>query len=144
MSAQRLRRYLPLVLWMGFISFASTSSFSGASTSRFIRPLVLWLFPDATEETLGIIHFTVRKVAHFAEYAVLGFLAARAFTTSSHGIIRRRWFPVALFLVVVYALFDEFHQSYVPSRGGSFYDSLIDTAGGLVALLAFKRWRQPP
>lgn len=144
MPAQRISRYLPLVLWMAFISFASTSGFSGVNTSRFIRPLVLWLFPDTTDETLSIIHFIVRKVAHFVEYAVLGFLAARAFTTSSHERIKRRWFPLALILIALYALFDEFHQSYVPSRSASIYDSMVDTAGGLAALLAYRRWRKQP
>jgi VanZ family protein len=142
MSTRRISRYLPLVLWLGFIWFASTSTFSGANTSRIIRPLVLWLFPDTSEETLAMIHFIVRKLAHFIEYAVLGLLAARAFTTSSQDIIRRRWFPMALTLVALYALFDEFHQSYVPSRGASLYDSLIDTAGGLFALLAYQRLRR--
>lgn len=144
MSAQRFNRYLPLVLWMGFISFASTSGFSGANTSRIVRPLVLWLFPDTSEETLTIVHFIVRKVAHFAEYAVMGLLAARAFSTSSREMIRHRWFPIALLLVALYALFDEFHQSYVPSRTASIYDSIIDTAGGLVALVAYRRWRRRP
>jgi VanZ family protein len=42
-------------------------------------------------------------------------------------------------LVVVYALIDEYHQSFVPSRTGTIYDSLIDMAGGLTALLVVKR-----
>jgi VanZ family protein len=144
MPANRISRYLPVVLWMAFISFASTSGFSGVNTSRFIRPFVLWLFPETTDETLSIIHFIVRKVAHFVEYAVLGFLAARAFTTSSHELIRHRWFPLALVLIAVYALVDEFHQSYVPSRSASIYDSMVDTAGGLAALVAYRRWRNQP
>jgi VanZ family protein len=36
--------------------------------------------------------------------------------------------------VVVYALSDEFHQSFVPSRGASILDSMIDSLGGLIAL----------
>jgi VanZ family protein len=142
MVARRISRYLPLLLWMGFISLASTSEFSGESTSRIVRPLVLWFFPNTSEETVALIHFIVRKVAHFAEYAVMGFLAARAFTTSSHDLINSRWFVLAFVLIAVYALLDEYHQGYVPSRTASVYDSMIDTAGGLVALLAYKRWRK--
>jgi VanZ family protein len=35
---------------------------------------------------------------------------------------------------MVYALTDEFHQSFVPSRTASIQDSLIDSAGALIAL----------
>lgn len=80
-----------------------------------------------------------RKVAHFIEYAILGFLAARAFRTSQRPGIRSRWFLISLTLIVVYALIDEYHQSLVPSRTGSIFDSLIDMAGGLTALIIVRR-----
>src|SRR6185295_11833443 len=130
-ASQRLSRYLPLALWMAFISIASTGEFSGENTSRIIRPLVLWLFPDISEASLQLVHFSVRKAAHFIEYAVLGLLAGRAFSRSSHSLLGRRWVFVGLALIVVYALLDEYHQSFVPSRTASIYDSLIDSAGGL-------------
>jgi VanZ family protein len=127
---------------MAVISFASTSEFSGANTSRLIRPLVLWLFPNTSEETLAVINFLARKAAHFTEYAVLGILAGRAFSTSSNQLIRRRWFIWSLLLITLYALLDEYHQSFVPSRTGSILDSLIDSAGGLAALLVYSRRRK--
>ena len=134
-----LSRYLPLVAWLVFISFASSDSFSAENTSRIIGPLVLWLFPNTSPERLAVIHFVVRKIAHFTEYAILAFLAARAFRTSLKPALANRWFLAALVLVVIYALFDEYHQSYVPSRTASIYDSLIDTSGGLVMLLILYR-----
>ncbi|HZE73535.1 MAG TPA: VanZ family protein [Pyrinomonadaceae bacterium] len=143
-TAQRVSRYLPLALWMVFISIASTSEFSGANTSRIIRPLVLWLFPGTSEATLQIVHFSVRKLAHFTEYAVMGFLAARAFSTSSSESLKRRWFLIGFGLIVIYALLDEYHQSFVPSRTASIYDSMIDSAGGLAALLIYARRRRQP
>jgi VanZ family protein len=130
-----LSRYLPLVVWLAFISFASTDSFNAANTSRIIGPLVLWLFPNTSPETLATIHFVVRKIAHFTEYAILGFLAARAFR------VHQRWFLISLVLIVVYALFDEYHQSFVPSRTASIYDSFIDMTGGLSALIFVSRKR---
>ena len=124
---------------MAFISFASTGNFSAGNTSRIIGPLVLWLFPDTTPETLLVIHGITRKIAHLTEYALLGILAARAFRGSSREGLRDRWFLASLALVVVYALFDEYHQSFVPSRTGTIYDSLIDIAGGFAALIIVKR-----
>lgn len=137
-ARQRIWRYGPLLLWLGFISFASTSEFSAANTSQLIRPLILWLFPNISEARLATVHFLTRKAGHFTEYALLAFLARRAFITSSQEFIQRHWFQLALVLVVLYALLDEYHQSFVPSRTPSIYDSAIDVAGGLTVLLAFK------
>jgi VanZ family protein len=136
--ARLLSRYLPLVAWLVFISVASSDSFSANNTSRIIGPLVLWLFPNTSPETLAVIHFVVRKIAHFTEYAILAYLAARAFRTSPRPAVAKRWLLIALTIVVVYALIDEYHQSYVPSRTASIYDSLIDMSGGLVMLLILR------
>jgi VanZ family protein len=134
-SSSRVWRYAPLILWMGFIFFASTNELSAMNTSRIVRPLLIWLFPDISEEKIRLTHFLVRKAAHFTEYAVLGLLAARAFWSSSNRFLRRSWFLAGLALVVCYALLDEYHQSLAPSRTGSLFDCLIDIAGGLVALM---------
>ena len=134
-----LSRYLPLVAWLVFISFASSDSFSAGNTSRIIGPLILWLFPNTSPETLAVVHFITRKIAHFTEYAILAFLAARAFRMSPRTAIRSRWFLISLILVVTYALIDEYHQSFVPTRTASVWDSLIDMAGGLTALIIVRR-----
>lgn len=141
-TRQRLWRYSPLLLWILFISFASTSEFSAANTSQLVRPILLWLFPNISEARLAAIHFLTRKAAHFTEYAVLAFLARRAFVTSSRAFIQRYWFQLGLLLVVIYALLDEYHQSFVPSRTPSIYDSAIDVAGGITVLLLFKLYRK--
>lgn len=135
-----LSRYLPLIAWLAFISYASSGSFSAGNTSRIIGPLIMWLFPNTTSETLAVIHLITRKAAHFTEYAILGFLAARAFRTSERPSVSQRWFLISVTLIVVYALMDEYHQTFVPTRTGSIFDSLIDMAGGLTALLVVK-WR---
>ena len=127
--------YLPLIAWLVFISYASSDNFNAGNTSRIIGPLILWLFPNTSPETLAVVHFITRKIAHFTEYAVLGFLAARAFRTSPRAIISQHWFLICVTLVVVYALLDEYHQSFVPSRTASIFDSLIDMSGGLTALI---------
>jgi len=136
--ARLLSRYLPLVAWLVFISYASSDRFSAENTSRIIGPLVLWLFPNTTPETLAAIHFVVRKIAHFTEYAILAYLAARAFRTSPRPALANRWFLAALALIVIYALIDEYHQTFVPSRTASIFDSLIDMSGGLVTLLILR------
>jgi VanZ family protein len=124
---------------MTLIFFFSTGELSASNTSLIVRPLLLWLFPSIGEETLNLAHFLVRKAAHFTEYAILALLAARAFRSSSQQTLRR-WFTSSLLLVIFYALSDEYHQTFVPSRTGSIYDSLIDMTGGLAALLLLVLW----
>src|SRR5215216_1778225 len=137
---RRLWRYGPLVAWACFVLFASSASFSASNTSRIIRPLLLWLFPDISEASLVYVHFLVRKAAHFTEYAVLALFAARAFRTSARTALRRRWWPAAFALVACVALVDEYHQSFLPSRTGTIYDSLLDIAGGAAALACAALW----
>lgn len=136
--ARRVARYGPLLVWIVFISIASTREFSAENTSRFIRPILLWLFPNVSEPNLDFIHFLTRKAAHLCEYAVLAFLARRAFISSSKLLIRRHWFAFSLVLVVLNSLLDELHQAFVPARTGSIYDSAIDVLGGLTVLTLFK------
>ena len=136
-----LARYGPVVLWVGVIFFASTGNLSASNTSRIIRPLLLWLFPDITEASLLQAHFLVRKTAHFTEYAVLALLAARAFLSSSDERPRRRWHAFAFALVAAVALLDEYFQSFNPARTGTVYDSLIDMSGGATAIALLVIWR---
>lgn len=137
---RRLWRYGPVVAWVCLVNVASTASFSASNTSRIIRPLLKWLFPRITEATLVEVHFLVRKTSHFTEYAILALLAARAFRTSSHDALARSWWLASFALVAVVALADEYHQSFLPSRTGTIYDSLLDMTGGACALAVVALW----
>jgi VanZ family protein len=80
---------------------------------------------------LGGWDLTLRKVAHAAEYAVLGFLLLRA--------LGREW--AALALGIAYAASDELHQHFVPGRFGSPLDIAIDAVGVVVGvLLVGRQW----
>jgi VanZ family protein len=137
-TRQRVLRYGPVLVWTGLILFASTQGFSAGNTSRIVRPLLLWLFPNIEEAQIAMVHFLTRKAAHFIEYAILALLARRAFISSSRNFLRGHWFALSLPIVILVACIDELNQSFVPSRTGSFYDSCIDIAGGLTVLLSFR------
>jgi VanZ family protein len=128
--------YAPVFLWVAVIFFLSSDSGSMTQTSRFIRPLVLFFFPDISEASLQIIHAAVRKSAHVIEYAVLALLVLRAVWTSQIEVLRRYRFVIPLIFVVVIASIDEFNQSFSSARTGTFQDVIFDAAGGTIALLA--------
>ena len=121
---------------MGAMVFGSTDLMSAEHTSRFIVPFLRWLKPDISPEALASIHFIVRKCAHLGEYAVLALLLLRAaiFMTNL-----KRSLAILFVSVWVACLFvaatDEFHQTFVASRGASARDIMIDSGGAILGLL---------
>ncbi len=138
----RIIRYAPLLLWIGAIFFLSSNMGAASNTSRVIRPLLLWLFPDITEPSIQAVHFWVRKTAHFTAYGMLGFLSVRAFRRSSQAILRNWRFAVSLLLVALVAVIDETNQSFLASRTGAPQDVLLDISGGLTVILILYFWER--
>ena len=135
-----------MLVWMSLIFSASNDRRSFQHSSRIIGPLVRWLLPHASEDMVQAMVFGVRKCAHLTEYAILAVLCWRVLKPSDNGSAWSwRRAGNSLLIVALYAATDEIHQSFVPSRQGSAWDVLLDTAGGAVGLLllrAFYRWRE--
>ncbi len=129
--------YAPLLIWIGVIFFLSSSQGSMTRTSLIVRPILEFLFPSAPEETLLLYHGYIRKFAHFAEYAVLGLLACRAFIGSPQNFLRSHRYISSIVLLAAVAVFDEANQSFDPARTGSPFDVLVDLTGGFTAIFLF-------
>ena len=131
-----LKNWLPVLVWLGVIFVGSSDLMSAEHTSRFIVPFLRWLKPDISPESLASIHFIVRKAAHLTEYAVLTLLLLRAticmtnFKPSPLIVCLSVWVAC-----VIVAATDEFHQTFVRSRGASVRDIMIDSAGAILGLL---------
>lgn len=104
--------WLPAIFWAGLIFLGSSLTPKGVSTN-------FWL------------DFGVKKSLHFVEYFVLYWLVSKA-KKSNFDI----W---ALAVVILYAVSDEWHQSFVPGREPNVLDVLLDTSAGLTAWLVKKR-----
>ena len=137
----RFFRYAPLILWICVVLFASTTTASMSNTSRIIRPLLQFFFPNAPEETLIIYHGYIRKLAHLTEYGILAFFASRAFWNSSVRFLQKYWFSASFILVITIASIDEYNQSFNPARTGSVYDVLIDAFGATLVILMFYAYK---
>lgn len=103
-----LRYWLPVFAWAGLI-FALSSIPSLESGLPKSGDLVL------------------RKLGHLIEYAVLALLLLRAF--GAHGLSPRSRSTAAALISLLYAVLDEYHQSFVPGREGSPRDVLLDALG---------------
>ena len=106
------------------------------SIARLWLPVVAWaalIFAFSSVPDLGTglggWDLVLRKLAHAAEYAVLGALLQRAVRS-----------PVLAFaLGTIYAISDELHQSFVPGRMGSPLDVVVDAAGVVVGVVLWQR-----
>lgn len=119
---------MPLIFWTVFTFGLGSGLGSMNETSRFIGPLLEFLFPAADSETLKFYHIIIRKLAHLFQYGVLGILALRAFSPA-----KLRFFPAVLFVAAV-AIVDEINQSFNPARTSTYWDVVLDIFGALIAI----------
>jgi VanZ family protein len=138
-----LRQWAAVIAWAIVIWILSTEAFSAAATSRIILPVLRLLLPHASRETLHMLHFFIRKCAHFTEYFIFSLILTRAIRGDRKGW-KPAWALAAVSIAACYAVLDEVHQAFVPERTGSPFDSMLDSAGALTAhLLAWfhLRWQ---
>jgi len=102
-------------------------SISGA-ISGWVRDLLASLFPSKPGEP-DSGHGLLRKLAHFTEFSFLGALLTWLFA-----MVQKRK-VLALPCGFLVAGVDETIQRFIPERGPSFTDVLIDTAGVTAGIL---------
>lgn len=108
---QKVKLWLPVVIWSGVI-FGVSGQAINSSTAQFS-----WL------------DFIVKKTAHVTEYAILFWLTWRA----------NKSLKQTLIMCVLFALSDEWHQTFVPGREGTLRDVGFDTIGMLLSLNQIKK-----
>ncbi|HLG17843.1 MAG TPA: VanZ family protein [Blastocatellia bacterium] len=139
--AARIARYWgPVLMMIAAMYVFSTDFFSFESTRAIVAAVLGWFMTDVSSTAIAEGNYVLRKSAHFAEYAVLAALVFRAFRADSMLRWRLIWGLYSLGVVVCWAVMDEYHQSQMRRRGGSVYDSLLDSAGGLFALVVIALW----
>jgi len=77
-------------------------------------------------------------LAHITEYFIFALLLSRAFKAyliKQGYLVRLLW---VLIVGVLYAVSDEFHQSFVPGRTASFFDLSMDSIGILFANIFYR------
>ncbi len=108
---QWLGKWLPVIVWFGVIFIGSSIS----SVPKFGAPAL-----D------GWLH----RLAHVAEYAVLGWLLMRALSNGQ--LPTRRVALLTLIAVIAYGISDEFHQRFTPGRSSELIAVVWDLLGGAI------------
>ena len=98
-----------------------------AAFSGWVKHLLTTIFPVVSEDPESG-HGLLRKLAHFTEFACLGTLLAWCMA-----MLQKPW-KLALLCGFLVASVDETIQRFVPDRGPSFVDVMIDTAGVLLGI----------
>src|SRR6266849_182191 len=131
-----IRHWLPVVVWSAIILSTSNDLFSSHHTGDLITTIIGRYL---TLGQLAVINAVFRKTAHLAGYGILGALGFRAARGDERGYATR-WAIAGVLIAIGVASIDEWHQTLVPSRGGSVRDVLIDGCGAAAAQL-FAAWR---
>ena len=153
-----LTYWVPAIVMLGLIAMESTDRFSGAHTNSMLRTFLGWFSIHLHPETLGQFNGVLRKCGHVTGYAFLSFLLFRACrgtyralagyydwrTSRLRGLPPEQafrflwqglWLWIALLGTAATAIADEMHQKFIPSRGGSWWDVLLDTGAAIAAQL---------
>lgn len=95
--------------------------------------IVLSSIPDLGETQLEIL--TYDKAIHFFEYAIFAILIFRSFTHMSDRVNDRHTVYLSVLFVVLFALLDEFYQSFIPGRQPDPMDLLFDVVGASTIII---------
>lgn len=106
-----------------------------------IYAIVIFCLSSVPGDNIPRLFSAQSLVFHIAEYAIFAFLLNRALRASYPGWIYRRRFLWVFFLAFIYAVSDEFHQSFVPNRCMSLYDLGWDSLGVFVTQFFYGRGR---
>lgn len=125
---------LIMIFLFGFSSQTKTESaaVSGEITKQIIKIIYedYETLPEQTKlDIMHIAHAFIRKLAHFTAFFFMGVSSSNAMLT--YKLCKKIKFSVPLIIGLLYATFDEMHQSLVPGRGPMVLDVLLDFFGCL-------------
>ena len=140
--SQQLKAWIAAALWLGLIAGESTNLGSADNTSKILYPLLhflLGLDPFRFESW----HFYIRKSGHFIGYFMLSWLLFRAWKVTLPRMNTSwsiQWASIAFFVSALVSSLDEWHQTFLPSRTGTFRDVVLDSTAALVAQIVIFLW----
>lgn len=122
-----------IFIWMSIIFYFSHQNGNESSEASQIVVDILNVFGININSYLGnITHLLIRKVAHLIEYFILAILI---YFFLKDFLIKKYCVYYSIGFSFLYACSDEFHQMFIPLRGPSIIDVLIDVSGAILGML---------
>lgn len=143
-----MRVWLPSAIWLAVIVAESTNLGSSEHTSRILYPIFRLLF-EMDPARFAVWNALLRKTGHFVGYFTLSVLLFRSWRATFPRLSTRwclQWATLAFLCTSLVAILDEWHQSFLLSRTGTFRDVFLDGSAGFVAqitLFAILRMQRP-
>jgi VanZ family protein len=137
-----VRAWWPAAVWIGLIAFESTDFFSSRNTSSVLYTILTYVFGHIDFDKFRVFHHYLRKTGHVVGYGMLGLLLLRGWR-ATFGYGRALLWRTSLLSwlgTAFVASMDEWHQSYIPSRTGTWRDAVLDSVAGLAFLLVAYFW----
>ena len=133
--------YIPALIWMLIIGGFSgsdakqSSSLSLDVTERLVEIIDIGEPMSEQEfyEVVELLHAPVRKFAHMTEFAILYVLLI--IPSAVLFGMNKKIVGIVLLICVLFAMSDEFHQTFTPGRDGNITDVLIDSLGAAIGML---------
>lgn len=121
-----------VITWMLLIFIMSSFDATDSSNqSNFIVNIISNILNIENARLLSLI---IRKLAHFTEYLILGFLTINMLNKND---ISRKYL-ISILICIIYATSDEIHQIFVPGRAYQTRDILIDSIGSITGVYLYK------
>lgn len=134
---------LLVLLWMMLIfTFSSANGEESSGLSDKVIETIALNLTDVQKNSKEMdsikekYSFLIRKSAHFLVYFILGILVMNALYTFK---VNRYMIIYASLICIIYAITDEFHQTFVNKRSGQISDVLLDSSASLIANYLFMR-----
>ena len=142
-----------IVMLLIFLFSAQQGNESQALSDGIMYRLLELLEGTIPSGVISFLQLYFRKAAHFFLYMLLGIFVGNSFFSwlvpeSEYDIrvtpdprvdvvkvsARSAWI-YSLIVCIIYAITDEWHQTFVPGRSGEISDVLLDSASSLIGLL---------
>lgn len=134
-----------VVLWMIMIFLLSgmNSIESNSKTKGIVGKIIgeveeydVTVMKEVNETNLDTANFIFRKIAHATVYLVLSFFVCNFFYQLKKKKIQNNYL-ISVFICLLYAITDEYHQTFVLGRSGNYIDVIIDFIGAIIGSIVF-------
>lgn len=137
---KKIISWVLVIFWMVIIFYFShqpavKSNELSTGISRKITEVVKKVTNNPIINKVNFNHI-IRKMAHFTVYFILGILVVNAI--GQRYSLDTKWILRSIIICILYAISDEFHQSFVPGRGPAVFDVLVDSFGASTGILSYK------
>jgi VanZ family protein len=116
-NKNNLKPWIKVIAWMAVIFVVSS-------------------IPKSSIPKVKIFEFD--KIFHMAEFLILAVLLSRAIGASFSNISFMKTAILAIIVSAFYAVFDEWHQKFIPGRVPDIFDFIVDFIGASIGVLIYR------